>query len=59
MASSIQSELSSYVKKHENVTQIQERNQSIGTDTEMKGMMGLAERVLKQPLEGCLGGSVG
>lgn len=47
MASSIQSELSSYVKKHENVTQIQERNQSIGTDTEMKGMMGLAERVLK------------
>lgn len=47
MAPSIQLKLSSYLKKHENMTQIQERKQSIGTDTEMKGMAGLAERALK------------
>lgn len=33
------------------MTQIQERNQSIETDTEMKGVMELSERDLKQPLE--------
>lgn len=50
MPSSIPSKLSNYMKKHENITHIQERNHSVETDTEMKGMPGVAERALKQPL---------